>query len=256
MDKKFFTLTELLAVTCVCCLMLGILIPVLANVQAQGKKSNCLDNLRIQGKGIAQFVNDNDGIQPGNQPMTNQIGFQSTYAYQIADYIEPAYKKAFAFRKKITHTDSVFLCPDDPQAISWWYPQSYSAVRQNLFPFHENEAPNLVLYGDVKNPAKIFAIMDGYHSGEKDPAGCNGIQPPIKLDVATGKYTKALPFTKDLNNNGINESGAGTDQSSAWYFNGAQPRHAANVNILFVDGHSAAVSEKEFVNLEHWQIQI
>src|SRR5215471_18515474 len=59
-----FTLIELLAVTAIIGVLVGMLLPGLANTKADGKRVQCLSNLRQMGIAAAIYVDDNADFYP------------------------------------------------------------------------------------------------------------------------------------------------------------------------------------------------
>ena len=84
--------------------------------------------------------------------------------------------------------------------------------------------------------------MDGNHSSNY-PATM--IITPWYLNT-NGEISEYVPFDKDHNYNGIKES------YQDKVFMNASDRHANRINILFVDGHAEPVTERTFVEKEHW----
>jgi prepilin-type N-terminal cleavage/methylation domain-containing protein/prepilin-type processing-associated H-X9-DG protein len=64
MRNKGFTLTELMVVTSVTALMIGILLPVLGRVRQEGKSVLCLSNLRQMAIAAEAYCNSNDSYYP------------------------------------------------------------------------------------------------------------------------------------------------------------------------------------------------
>ena len=256
MKKMNFALIELAVLVFATAVLGCMLINVMSTLRAGAQAAGCLDNLKKQGQGIAKYVADNRGVQPTNNGGAgSETGFRQTYAFQIAEYVEPEYAKRFAYRKKITAAPSIFMCPGDAIQDNQWYPMSYGTVRMNLFPYAKGEYPFLITYDKIKNPADLFAVMDANHSLPTHPAGTNGIQPPWYLNPKTKQYVARATFVKDLSGDGVKESYAqAKDKNSVWYFNGANARHNMCVNALFVDGHVAANNESEFVKDVHWKV--
>ncbi len=64
MEKKAFTLIEMLVVIAVISLLTAVLMPVLARARREGKAVMCLSNLRQLGIAAQLYADDNDGYYP------------------------------------------------------------------------------------------------------------------------------------------------------------------------------------------------
>jgi type II secretory pathway pseudopilin PulG len=64
-----FTLIELLLVIGIIIILAALLLPALAGVQAKGKRTVCLDNLKQAALSFQMYTADNDGKVPQNYPL-------------------------------------------------------------------------------------------------------------------------------------------------------------------------------------------
>ena len=109
--KKSFTLIELLVVIAIIAILAAMLLPALNRARDQAHKTACINNLKTQGLGVAQYVSDNNIF-----PYFNAIvdGFRrgfSSWKAQILPYIMPVKEDpAESVRGKQMCTGP-FLCP-------------------------------------------------------------------------------------------------------------------------------------------------
>ena len=87
-DVKHFTLIELLVVIAIIAILAGMLLPALSRARDQAHKTSCLNNLKTQGLGVAQYVSDNNIFPVFGVPMVDgyTAGWASWKA-QILAYI-------------------------------------------------------------------------------------------------------------------------------------------------------------------------
>ena len=86
--EKHFTLIELLVVIAIIAILAGMLLPALSRARDQAHKTSCLNNLKTQGLGVAQYVSDNNIFPVFGVPMVDGYapGWASWKA-QILAYI-------------------------------------------------------------------------------------------------------------------------------------------------------------------------
>ena len=219
-------------------ILASMLLPALSKARERARTIACVSNLRQIGQGIAIYCNDHEGGQPTNWYSWDDTGFRRSWNGLVAPYIDSGEKyDASAQGKK-----NVFTCGADPNSDTPYWISSYAAVMINLYPHHDGHFHLRVKYDKVKKPSTVFAIMDGNHSSNY-PATM--IITPWYLN-ANGEISEYVPFDKDHNYNGIKES------YQDKVFMNASDRHANRINILFVDGHAEPVTERTFVEKEHW----
>lgn len=87
-----FTLVELLVVIAIIGVLIGLLLPAVQAARAAARKTQCANNLRQIGLGIAQFTNNFDG----DFPRTNHA---KSWVESVAPFIE--------------NVDAIRFCPED-----------------------------------------------------------------------------------------------------------------------------------------------
>lgn len=67
--SRAFTLIELLVVIAIIALLIGILMPALGKARDEGRKIQCLANLKSLGTAVQGYFNDSDGVLPWIEPI-------------------------------------------------------------------------------------------------------------------------------------------------------------------------------------------
>ncbi|MEM7626619.1 MAG: prepilin-type N-terminal cleavage/methylation domain-containing protein [Planctomycetota bacterium] len=95
-DSAGFTLIELLVVISIIALLIGLLLPALANARLSGQLLACTSNLRQCSTGAFVYATDNKGvIPPGITPGTDRFGDPTSPSFGpwasrwSRDYIAP-----------------------------------------------------------------------------------------------------------------------------------------------------------------------
>jgi prepilin-type N-terminal cleavage/methylation domain-containing protein/prepilin-type processing-associated H-X9-DG protein len=98
MNKRAFTLLELLVVTAIIGVLAAIAVPVIAGVQSRAKQTACASNLRQLGMAITAYAGENDGAFPESAHTDEK----KSWVYTLAPYLG--------------NVDEVRICPADPKA--------------------------------------------------------------------------------------------------------------------------------------------
>jgi prepilin-type N-terminal cleavage/methylation domain-containing protein/prepilin-type processing-associated H-X9-DG protein len=116
--RAAFTLIELLVVIAIIAILASLLLPALARGQQKGKMTQCLNNLRQIGMGIAMYVHDNRDAFPLDRAYdTNGVGLPTFVSLggrdprpDVADDLPAAvFRPLYSYLKP----SDVFRCPDD-----------------------------------------------------------------------------------------------------------------------------------------------
>lgn len=92
MRRRGFTLLELLLVTAIIGVLVGVLVPMISSVRRSMASVNCISNLRLIGVAFKQYALDNGGYLP--DPFVNQQSWEASLKTQVA-------------------SSQIFLCPSD-----------------------------------------------------------------------------------------------------------------------------------------------
>jgi len=105
-----FTLIELLVVIAIIAILAAILFPVFAKAREKARQSSCQSNLKQIGLAFAQYVQDFDGMWPGNGNGTDDINV----AYYVPGWRGWVGNVLHAYTKNT----QIFLCPSE-SAVIW-----------------------------------------------------------------------------------------------------------------------------------------
>jgi prepilin-type N-terminal cleavage/methylation domain-containing protein/prepilin-type processing-associated H-X9-DG protein len=145
--KSGFTLVELLVVIGIIALLIGILMPALNRAREQGRRAQCLSNIRQISMAFFMYTNENKGWFPAPGVFGGGLGqntvndMSPTWFGRAEDWIvwrnkQPDDPLEGSIVKYMNNPDpSVLRCPSDPGLESRWqvpaagdtyYPYSYS----------------------------------------------------------------------------------------------------------------------------------
>ena len=213
-----FTLIELVIVIVIFAVMAAMLLPALQPARAQANATACRDNLGQLGKAVTAFVNDNNGVYPGQG-----CGAQNLWGHRIAGYLGITTEKHPVTQNLLfsrTEDLPVFRCPSDPSPA-----YKTNVVDRNAF------GAGGASYG----VNRWLCWNENDNVGRKP----NLIQSPSQLIVITEAANNGFP-SMDFNghrNVAYNHSDMGRIVASS--FEEAEafgPK--LGVNIAFADGHA------------------
>jgi prepilin-type N-terminal cleavage/methylation domain-containing protein/prepilin-type processing-associated H-X9-DG protein len=105
--EKDFTLVELLVVIAIIAILASMLAPALSAAKGKAKLIQCVSNLRQQGIGVANYVDDNNGWMPVNSsPGGNSIQWR----YEISSYVGIELSSYTTGTAELS--SGVFRCPE------------------------------------------------------------------------------------------------------------------------------------------------
>jgi prepilin-type N-terminal cleavage/methylation domain-containing protein len=117
-----FTLIELLTVVAILAILVALLLPVLAQVRAAGRRTACLSNIRQIGHSIALYAGDYDDVFPpyfdsivGSrcEGTLQTLGAQKYWPELVSTYIAPPTGHSGEHGQALIHELSpVFVCPE------------------------------------------------------------------------------------------------------------------------------------------------
>jgi prepilin-type processing-associated H-X9-DG protein/prepilin-type N-terminal cleavage/methylation domain-containing protein len=266
MRRRAFTLVELLVVIGIIALLIGILLPVLSKAREAGNAVKCASNLRQIGAGWMLYANANKGASlPGRMP---NLGSVTANLYDVGNgvvfrprwFVTMGQAAGFyAFTDPPPNdtdgsndnsrnvTASVFICPTEPDRnYTYGYNHQVLGNSRNLVGapagFHPINFP--VRISKVKAPAETVLAADSMGTAAGKPRSQRtGYRQDGSGDVyAHGNHAWSLDPPRLI----AGSSDFCDDNNRAPQHRSApDPRHSKRANVLFCDGHVAAMTREE-----------
>ena len=268
-----FTLLELLVVVAVIGLLISILLPALSSARTQARAAKCLANLHVLGQGLVLYVDENrDVLPPGRLPkiddynahamLYGRIKYRPTFVAMMSQSVgvppfdDPMPCKTdwdqFGERgDRQNYSYEAYVCPSVPE----WTDERNGSYGWNYHFLGNSRLFDSEVLDSYKNwpvqlswiryPGRTVAVGDGmgtaaaYPPNERQPYEENE-RPPYEADLKIAECFGNEGFNLDppridLENGEIAGYNYDPPRRSA-----ADPRHAGNANVLWVDGHANA----------------
>ena len=236
---RYFTLIELLVVIAIIAILAAILLPALQQARNSSHAASCLSQLKQVGGFNAMYINDNDSYYPFGEVRTSggTIGSYSTLlaSYYLRGTPVEIYNNfvpydAHAEYEKKRGYFKIFICPiaslDSKGVMRNWI---YSDNGKNKCRAY-NYSYNRSLMGNFSFSEAIPAYPTHKTTVVKEP-GKTGL-------LFDGKSTMA---SLDNSSNLMIDANA----------LGVEYRHKNSCNVLFADGHSAAMPRAEIMDVAY-----
>ena len=219
MHKKQFTLIELLVVIAIIAILAAILLPALQSARERGRLANCTSNLKQQGVMTAQYTTANEEFLPifSGWSYSWQVRLLGIYkpqkikVSQLGAFVDPS------LRSSQTNADTAGqFYPSTGYGVNYRYLAGLGAESGVPKAIRDNFSSAKV--STLSHPSKGYWVMDVLQWSYR------GVVEKGKKDY-TGYY-RVIEYSSSV--------------STAYGFPDAR-RHRGNLNILYVDGHVAAM---------------
>ena len=176
LDRRAFTLLELLAVIIVIAILASLLIPAFSAVQRSADKTKCASNLRQVGAAIAAYVGEHDGYLPGplwswQEPYYCDADY-GTLAAVLEKYLKLPSQPSCGPRANKPRAD-VFVCP------AWLRNHPYSTAAGDPWQIYILNSQVNVTCGNTVTPINPWgdALIVYQNSGTTSPDPYAGDKP-------------------------------------------------------------------------------
>jgi len=219
MKTRAFTLIELLVVIAIIAVLAALAFPVFGGIQARGKQTACLSNMRQIGAGLMLFSNENNGDFPlttHGQPQ------QNSWVFTLKPYVG--------------NVDEIRLCPVDPKreerlknnGTSYVLSEYIAVPLQQGFPRRVVED-----FTNARRLARPASTLVAFIGADDLPAHVTGDHTHSRSWFSGEKANWSLVL-KDIQPDRHRAGSAAADHT----------RGAAN--YLYADGHVEGIEAREF----------
>jgi len=164
-QKRAFTLIELLVVFAVIVIVASLLLPALCGAREQGRKTNCLSNLRQVNLAIRLYAEDSADRLPV-LPMPNP------YANGVGAFYKQLVKGYLGLTGPASPGEKVFICPSDP-IIGTQAGHAFTSYTFNGYEVGPGAIARITgqKLGSIKSPAKAVLVGEwtAYFGGSWHP---------------------------------------------------------------------------------------
>lgn len=257
--RRGFTLIELLVVIAIIAILAAILFPVFAQARAKARAITCLSHLRQQGTAVQMYIQDYDEVVPPVEygaEAWNALGYRTW-----ATLVQPYTKNWPLLRCLDTDRNPWGIWGGGDPRFQWWYNWQWlisygynynylnpSFVSNNCDPF-----PGLpIALAAIAQPAATVLITDVKLVGSDSV----GYYPSHSVE-SPAIYT--VPDVCGYSNGGWGEGSYGDDPefvSNPTYTGNFSPRHTGNGNVVWIDGHTKAMTPGRLAAGTNWRIGI
>lgn len=256
--KSGFTLIELLVVVAVIAILIGLILPALSGARRAGWQMVGLSNMRQLAGGWHSYSIDNKEVMlPGRFPnlpggtgnpanfykVGNGLKFRARYLPVLGRYVD-----SFSFANPDKNNDRqdydnpVFSCPAAAERVddgncAWGYNHQFlgnSRLRAGAYRNFPLKQTLLQIQAKTVLFADTLGTAAGYAERERLAYNNNGTNP---REIGNHAWPLDPPRLTATSDRGTGD--AGSPRTAV------EPRHAGRANVVFCDGHGAAMTPEE-----------
>ncbi|MDD3885560.1 MAG: DUF1559 domain-containing protein [Victivallaceae bacterium] len=212
MNKKHFTLIELLVVIAIIAILAAMLLPALNSARERARQASCTSNLKQIGLGMLMYAdNDKDGRAP--------IAEKSADDGDMVNWVQLLLDGSYV-------TSGVFTCGSQANSAHHKYDMGTT-------------------YGDIVVSYGVNSYLNSKDHGDQRPRLSAIKIPTINAMVADANLSRATGYNANERSVVANANGAKGEKTGT--ANTSQARHKDSSNIVFVDGHVGALTQKQIL---------
>ena len=249
MNKRKFTLIELLIVIAIIAILAAILLPALQAARERAKSSSCINNLKQVNTNAQQYINDQRNWWPCGNRNDNKPTTLNGKTVQMNTYVFNFYRGKYASETVVNDTNTQeFSCPSmthkNNNPSNYNYPQVYGT--QYVHNNNKDQGGKYTCMGLGYN-----VQQQGWENGYKSyTAG--------KAANATPDTTSVSPSQRVLLCDNVTKADGEKGGAMSVHFFAYDTQsinlgqgyflHAGRINLATLDGHAASADEDAFVS--------